>query len=180
MTNIDSILKSRDITLSAKVHVVKLWFLPIVMNRYESWTIKKAECWRTDAFEYAIYVGHSFSSKEQASFKFVTAVTIHSDFRAQENKICHCFYFYPFYEYTPWSDGTRCHDLIFFNVYAVYIKRNAKLDEAESRMKISGWNISNLRYADDTTLMAESEKELKSLLMKVKEESVKVGLKLNI
>ena len=58
--------------------------------------------------------------------------------------------------------------------------RNARLDEAQARIKISGRNINNLRYADDTTLMAESEGELKSLLMKVKEESEKVGLKLNI
>ena len=58
--------------------------------------------------------------------------------------------------------------------------RNAGLDEAQARIKISGKNINNLRYADDTTLMAESEKELKSLLMKVKEESGKAGLKLNI
>ena len=59
--------------------------------------------------------------------------------------------------------------------------RNAGLDEAQaSRIKIAGWNINNLRYADDTTLMAESEGTLKSLLMKVKEESEKVGLKLNI
>ena len=57
---------------------------------------------------------------------------------------------------------------------------NAGLDEAQAGIKISGWNINNLRYADDTTLMAESEEELKSLLMKVKEESKKVGLKLNI
>ena len=58
--------------------------------------------------------------------------------------------------------------------------RNAELDEAEARIKIARRNINNLRYADDTTLMAESEEELKSLLMKVKEESEKVGLKLNI
>ena len=58
--------------------------------------------------------------------------------------------------------------------------RNAGLDEAQAGMKIAGRNINNLRYADDTTLMAESEEELKSLLMKVKEESEKVGLKLNI
>ena len=58
--------------------------------------------------------------------------------------------------------------------------RNARLDEALAGIKIAGRNINNLRYADDTTLMAESEEELKSLLMKVKEESVKVGLKLNI
>ena len=58
--------------------------------------------------------------------------------------------------------------------------RNAGLDEAQGGIKIAGRNINNLRYADDTTLMAESEEELKSLLMKVKEESKKVGLKLNI
>ncbi|MGD7646361.1 reverse transcriptase domain-containing protein, partial [Ralstonia pseudosolanacearum] len=67
-----------------------------------------------------------------------------------------------------------------FNLYAEYIMRNAGLDEAQAGIKISGRNINNLRYADDTTLMAESEEELKSLLMKVKEESEKVGLKLNI
>ena len=67
-----------------------------------------------------------------------------------------------------------------FNLYAEYIMRNAGLEEARAEIKISGRNINNLRYADDTTLMAESEEELKSLLMKVKEESEKVGLKLNI
>ena len=67
-----------------------------------------------------------------------------------------------------------------FNLYAEYIVRNAELDEAQAGIEIAGRNISNLRYADDTTLMAESEEELKSLLMKVKEESEKVGLKLNI
>ena len=66
-----------------------------------------------------------------------------------------------------------------FNLYAEYIMRNARLDEAQAGIKISRKNINNLRYADDTTLMAE-RKELKSLLMKVKEESEKVGLKLNI
>ena len=67
-----------------------------------------------------------------------------------------------------------------FNVYAEYFMRNAGLDEAQAGIKIAGKNINNFRYADDTTLMAESEEELKSLLMKVKEESEKVGLKLNI
>ena len=67
-----------------------------------------------------------------------------------------------------------------FNLYAEYIMRNAGLDEAEAGIKIAGININNLRYADDTTLMTESEVELKSLLVKVKEESEKVGLKLNI
>ena len=67
-----------------------------------------------------------------------------------------------------------------FNLYAEYIMQNAGLNEAQAGIKIAGRNISNLRYADDTTLMAESEEELKSLLMKVKEESEKVGLKFNI
>ena len=66
-----------------------------------------------------------------------------------------------------------------FNFYAVYIMRNAGLEEAKAGIKISRRNINNLRYADDNTLMAESEEEIKSLLMKVKEESEKVGLKLN-
>ena len=77
-----------------------------------------------------------------------------------------------------------CQDYILspclFNLYAEYIMRNAGLEEAQAGIKISGRNINNLRYADDITLMAESEEELKSFLMKVKEESEKVGLKLNI
>ena len=67
-----------------------------------------------------------------------------------------------------------------FNLHAEYIMRNAGLDEAQAGIKIAERTINNLRYADDTTLMAESEEELKSLLMKVKEESEKVGLKLNV
>ena len=67
-----------------------------------------------------------------------------------------------------------------FNFYAEYITRNAGLEEAQAGIKIAGRNNNNLRYTDNTTLMAESEEELKSLLMKVKEESEKVGLKLNI
>ena len=66
------------------------------------------------------------------------------------------------------------------HVYAEYIMRNAGLEETQAGIKIAGRNINNLRYADDTTLMAESEEELKSLLMKVKEESEKVGLKPSI
>ena len=72
-----------------------------------------------------------------------------------------------------------CHPA-FFNFYAEYIMQNAGLDEAQARIEISGRNINNLRYADDTTVMAEIEEELKSLLMKVKEGSEKAGLKLNI
>ena len=67
-----------------------------------------------------------------------------------------------------------------FNLYAEYIIRNAGLDESQAGIKIAGRNINNLRYTDDTTLMAESKEELKSLMMKVKEESEKAGLKLNI
>ena len=67
-----------------------------------------------------------------------------------------------------------------FNFYDEYIMSNAKLDEAQTGIKIAGRNINNLRYAGNTTLIAESEEELKSLLMKVKEESEKAGLKLNI
>ena len=67
-----------------------------------------------------------------------------------------------------------------FNLYVEYIKRNAGLEEAQAGIKIAGRNINNFRYADDTTLMAESEEEVKSLLMKVKEESEKADLKLNI
>ena len=67
-----------------------------------------------------------------------------------------------------------------FNLYAVYIMRNFGQEEPQAGIKIAGRNISNLRYANDTTFMAESEEELKSFLMKVKEESEKVGLKLNI
>ena len=67
-----------------------------------------------------------------------------------------------------------------FNLYAEYIMRNTGLEEAQAGIKIARKNINNLRYADDTTLMAESKEEIKSLLLKVKEESEKVGLKLNI
>ena len=79
------------------------------------------------------------------------------------------------------GEGQGCIlSLWLFNLYAEYIMQNAGLDEAWAGIKIAGKNINNLRYADDTTLMAESEEELKSLLMEVKEESEKVGLKLNI
>ena len=75
---------------------------------------------------------------------------------------------------------SRILSLCLFNFYAEYIMRNTGLEETQTRIKTAGKNINNLRYADDTTLMAASEEELKSLLMKVKEESEKVGLKLNI
>ena len=70
--------------------------------------------------------------------------------------------------------------LCLFNLYAEYIMRNTGLEEAQAGIKVAGRNINNLRYGDDTTLKAEIEEELKSLLMKVKEESEKVGLKFNI
>ena len=70
--------------------------------------------------------------------------------------------------------------LCLFSIYAEYIMRNAGLEEPQAGIKIAGRNINNLRYADDTTFMAESEEELKGLLMKVKEETEKVSLKLNI
>ena len=77
-----------------------------------------------------------------------------------------------------------CHGCILspclFNLYAEYIMRNTRLDEAQTGIKMAGRNINNLRYADDTTLTAENKEELKSLLMRVKEESEKAGLKLNI
>ena len=84
---------------------------------------------------------------------------------------------------TDWFQGVHQGYILspcLFNFYAEYIMRNAGLEEAQAGIKIAGRNIKNLRYANDTTLMAESEEELKSLLMKVKEESEKVGLKLNI
>ena len=67
-----------------------------------------------------------------------------------------------------------------FNLYSEHIMRNARLDELQARIKIGESNINNLRYADDTTLMADSEEELKSLLMRIKEESERVGLRQNI
>ena len=75
---------------------------------------------------------------------------------------------------------SRLYVVTLFNLHAEYIMQNARLDEAQDGIKIARRNINNLRYTDDTTLMAESEEELKSLLMKVKEDSEKVGLKLNI
>ena len=82
---------------------------------------------------------------------------------------------------SDWFQGVRQGYILspcLFNFYAEYIMRNAGLEEAQAGTKIAGRNINNLGYADDTTLMAESEEELKSLLMKVKEDSEKVGIKL--
>ena len=86
-------------------------------------------------------------------------------------------------KYTQIGKGVRQGCILspcLFNFYAEYIMRNAGLEETQAGIKIAGRRINNLRYADDTTLMAESEEELKTLLMKVKEESEKVGLNLNI
>ena len=79
-----------------------------------------------------------------------------------------------------YNKAVFCHPAYLFNLYAEYIMINAGLDEAQAGIKIAGRNINDLRYADETTLMAESKEELKSLLVKMKEESEKVGLKLNI
>ena len=77
-------------------------------------------------------------------------------------------------------DRAVCYHHVFFNIYTEHIMRNARLDELQTGIKIGGKNINNLRYVDDTILMAESKEELRSLLMRVKEESEKAGLKLNI
>ena len=79
-----------------------------------------------------------------------------------------------------YDKAVYCQSTCIFNLYTEHIMQNAGLDELQTGIKIAGRNINNLRYADDTTLMAESEKELKSLLMKMKEKSEKGGLKLNI
>ena len=78
-----------------------------------------------------------------------------------------------------YDKGVYCTPCL-FNLYAEYIMWNASLDESQARIKTAGRNINNLRYADDTTLMVASEEELKSLLMRVKEESEKAGLRLNV
>ena len=89
--------------------------------------------------------------------------------------------FPPLYPKVRKGHGTRLYIVTcLFNLYAEYIMQNTRLDEAQAGIKISGRNINNLRYADETTLIAKSEEELKSLLMRVKEESEKAGLKLNI
>ena len=76
--------------------------------------MKLCQKYNASAFQYAVYVGHRFSSKVQATFNFMAAVTICSNFGAQENKVFHCFHCFPIY--FPWSDGTGCHDLGFSNV----------------------------------------------------------------
>ena len=95
----------------------------------------------------------------------MAAVTICSDFEAPKNKVWHFFHCFPIY--FPWSD-------------AEYIMPNAGLDEPQARIKIAKRNINNLGYAGDTTLMPETEEKLKSFSMKMKKESEKAGLKLNI
>ena len=117
----------------------------------------------------------------------MAAVTICSDSGAQKNKVSHCFPIYlPGHGTTDlFQIGKGVHQgcilsLFLFTFDIEYIMRNAKLEEAQAGIKIAGRNISSLRYAVDTILMAESKEEIKSLLMKVKEESEKVGLKLSI
>ena len=95
------------------------------------------------------------------------------------NHIASSFVLFCFFNLFSFFPNLYLSELAAPNLYAEYIMRNAGLEEAQAGIKIVGRNIYNLRYADDTTLMAESEEELKSLLMKVKEESEKVGLKLN-
>ena len=113
----------------------------------------------------------------------MAAITIYSDFGAPQNKVSHCFHCLPIYLALSAIHGvakSRKLSPCLFNLYAEYIMRNTGMDEVQAGIKNDGRNINNLRYADDTTFMAESEEELKSLLMKVEEESEKVGLKLNI
>ena len=136
---------------------------PVVMYACDSWTTKEAELRRIDAFE--LWCWRSLLRNLYAGQE-ATVRTGHGT--------------------TDWFQiGKEVHQgcilsPCLFNLYARYIMRNAGLVEAQAGIKIARRNINNLRYADDTTLMAESEEELKSLLMKVKEESEKSGLKLNI
>ena len=133
MTNLDSILKSRDITLPTKVHLVKA-MICLLRNLYAGQ-------------EATVRIGHGTTDWFQIG-----------------KGICQGCILSP----------------CLFNLYAEYIRRNSGLEETQAGIKIARRNINHLRYADDTTLMAESEGELKSLLMKVKVESEKVGLKLYI
>ena len=100
--------------------VLSLFYCPALTLVHDYWKNHCFDytnfCWQSDAsaFEYTVLVDRGFPSKEQASFNFVVAVTIHSDFGAQENEICHCFHF--FLIYLPWNDGTWCHDLSLLNV----------------------------------------------------------------
>ena len=122
---------------------------------------------------------------------FITYLSIHETIKS--NSECNLLIFkyfnihkkhiYPIPDWFQIGNGVRQGCILLpclFNFYAEYIMRNAGLEEAQAGIKIAGRNINNLSYADDITLMAQSEEELKSLLMKVKEESEKVGFKLNI
>ena len=104
-----------------------------VMDRGTWWAtvhgFAKSWTWLSDlTFNFNFYVGHSFYSKEQASFNFMAPVTICSDFGAQDNKICHCFHCFPIY--LPWSDGTGCHDLSFL-IEASFFHFSYKRDSRE-------------------------------------------------
>ena len=128
------------------------------MYRCESWTVKKAERRRIDAFE--LWCWRRLLRNLYAGQEAIV--------RIGNGTI----------DWFQIGKGVRQGCILspcLFNLYAEYIMRNAGLDEVQAGIKIAGRNINNLRYADDTTLMAESEEELKSLLMKVKEESGKVG-----
>ena len=100
--------------------VLRLLYGPTFTFIHDNWKNRNFgcmdNCWQNDvsAFSYAVYIFHSFLSKQQASFTFMALVTICSNFEAQENEVCHYFQIPPFY--LPWSDGTRCHDLSFLNV----------------------------------------------------------------
>ena len=243
MTNIDSILKTRDITFPTKVHLVKATVFPVVMYGSESWTIKKAEHLRIDAFElwcwrrllrvpwtarrsnqsilkeispeYSLeglmlnlklqYLGHLMRRTDSMEKTLMLGKTEGRRRRGWQRmrlldgittrwtwvwassrswwwtgepgmlqsmgsqRVGH--------DWAPELQGCILSPCL-FNLYAEYIMRNAGLEEAQAGIKIAGRNINHLRYADDTTLMAESEEELKSFLMKVEDEGEKVGLKL--
>ena len=159
MTKLDNILKSRDITLPTEVRPVKAMVSPVVMYGCESWTV-----------ENSARDGNS-RPPDLPLEKPVCRSGSNSQNWTWNNRLI------PNRKRSP---STLCIVTLLILTYAEYNMRNAGLEEAQAGIKIAGRNINNLRYADDTILMAESEEELKSLLMKVKEESENVGLKLNI
>jgi len=228
MTNLDSILKSRDITLSTKVCIVKVMVYPVGTYGCESWTIKKAEQRRIDTFElccwrrlltvpwtarrsnqsilkeispeYSLeglmlklklqYFGHLMWRTDSLEKTLMLGKIEGRKRREWQRMRCLLRNLYASQAATvrtrhgtmDWFQvGKGVHQGCIlspyvFNLYAEYIMWNARLDEAQAGIKIAGRNIHNLRYADDTTLVTESEEELKSLLMKVKGESEKTGL----
>ena len=167
---------------------------PVVMYGCESWTVKKAEHRRIDAFELWCWrrllrvPWTARRSNQSILWKILKEMGIpdHLTYLLRNLYAGQVAAVRSGHRTTDWFQiGKGVHQgcilsPTLFNFYAEYIMRNAGLEEAQAGIKIAGRNINNLRYADDTTLMAESEEELKSLLMKVKVESEKVGLKLNI